>query len=222
MRHVQRKCFLGLSTRQIGERIDNITDWALRKFQAEYGKSVTKDDIFRYCYAVLHDPVYCETYVINRKREFPRILFDPDFTQWVAWGERLRDLHINYEEVEPWPLEQVDDPKKRAQGSAPKAMLRSDHENGNILLDSDTQLTGVPDEAWRYKLGNRTAIDWVLDQYKEKKPRDPTIRERFNTYRFADYKEKVIELLGRVTRVSVETVAVTDTMATLDRSDWEN
>jgi hypothetical protein len=36
----------------------------------------------------------------------------------------------------------------------------------------------------------------VLDQHKEKKPSDPTIREKFDTYRFADYKERVIDLLG--------------------------
>jgi len=51
---------------------------------------------------------------------------------------------------------------------------------------------------------------WVLDQYKEKKPRDATIREKFNTYRFADYKEEVIELLERVCAVSVETVGIVD------------
>jgi predicted helicase len=50
-----------------------------------------------------------------------------------------------------------------------------------------------------YRLGNRSGLDWILDQYKEKAPKDPTIREKFNTYRFADYKEKVIDLLGRVT-----------------------
>jgi len=204
-----------------GERSDNITDWALRKFQAEYGKAVTKDDIFHYCYAVLQDPVYRETYAINLKREFPRIPFYPDFKQWVIWGERLMELHINYENVEPWPLERVDEPTGRAQGSEPKAMLRSNHDNGNIRLDADTQLNGVPEEAWRYRLGNRTAIDWVLDQHKEKKPRDPTIREKFNTYRFADYKEKVINLLGRVTRVSVETVAITEAMKDLNRDGWD-
>ena len=56
-----------------------------------------------------------------------------------------------------------------------------------------------------YKLGNRSALEWILDQYKEKKPKDPTIREKFDTYRFADYKDQVIDLLARVTRVSVET-----------------
>ena len=54
---------------------------------------------------------------------------------------------------------------------------------------------------------------WVLDQYKEKKPRDATIRERFNNYRFADHKEAVIALLRRVCGVSVRTMDVVDDMA---------
>ena len=62
--------------------------------------------------------------------------------------------------------------------------------------------------AWDYKLGNRSAQEWVLDQYKEKKPSDPTIAERFNTYRFADYKEHVIDLSQPVCTVSVETMRI--------------
>ena len=88
-------------------------------------------------------------------------------------------------------------------------------------MDEDTQIAGIPAGAWDYRLGNRSAIDWVLDQHKEKKPRDPTIREKFNTYRFADYKESMITLLAKVVRVSVETNAITDQMKALDRSDWE-
>ncbi len=42
--------------------------------------------------------------------------------------------------------------------------------------------------------------------------KDPTIREKFNTYRFADHKEKVIDLLKRVTRVSVETMVIVEAM----------
>ncbi len=71
---------------------------------------------------------------------------------------------------------------------------------------------GVPSSAWEYKLGNRSALEWVLDQYKEKKPQDATISEKFNTYRFADYKEQVIDLLKRVCTVSVKTVEITDQM----------
>ena len=211
-----------------GERIDNITDWALNKFTKHYGKKagVTKDAIFAYCYAVLHDPVYRAKYALNLKREFPRIPFYPDFAQWTAWGEALLKLHIDYEEVAPWPLERVDTANpKRAEGSHPKPKLKSvladGAETGGVAVDEDTQLSGIPAGVWDYRLGNRSAIDWVLDQHKEKKPRDPTIREKFNTYRFADYKEIMIELLGKVVRVSIETNTITDSMAALDRSDWE-
>ena len=78
-------------------------------------------------------------------------------------------------------------------------------------------LYSFPIGAWEYKLGNRSALEWVLDRYKEKKPKDPTIRERFNTYRFADYKEEVVTLLQRVCTVSVETVKIVRMMEGVPR-----
>ena len=85
------------------------------------------------------------------------------------------------------------------------------------MPDSQTALSGVPPDACDCKLGNRSALEWILDQYKEKKPKDPTIREKFDTYRLADYKEKVIDLLMRVTRVSVETQAIVEAMKAASR-----
>ena len=177
-------------------------------------RPITKDAIFHYVYGVLHDPAYREKYALNLKREFPRIPFYGDFWRWAEWGERLMALHIGYETVEPWPLERVDVPDQRSRkaGLAPRPILRADKTAGAIVLDSDSQLGGVPKEAWEYRLGNRSALEWVLDQHKEKKPKDSTIRERFNTYRFADHKERVIDLLRRVTRVSVETMAIVEQM----------
>ena len=93
-----------------------------------------------------------------------------------------------------------------------KVKLKADKAAGIIDIDELTFLSGVPAEAWEYKLGNRSAIEWVLDQYKEKKPTDPTIAEKFNTYRFADYKEQVIDLLKRVCAVSVETIKIVKQM----------
>lgn len=209
-----------------GERVDNITDWALEQFRAHYereGKKpkrpITKDAIFHYVYAVLHDPVYREKYALNLKREFPRIPFYADFWRWAEWGERLMQLHIGYEAAEPWPLKRVDTPDERSRkaGLKPKTMLRANKDIGNIQLDSEIQLTGIPAEAWTYRLGNRSALEWILDQHKEKKPKDPTIREKFSTYRFADHKEKVIDLLMRVTTVSVETQKIVAAMK--ERSD---
>jgi predicted helicase len=200
---------------------ENITGWALDQFKKHYhagrekkARPITKVAIFHYVYGVLHDPVYREKYAQNLKREFPRIPFYPDFRQWADWGQALMDLHIGYETVQPWPLRRADVPDDGARkaGVAPKAMLRADKETGHIRLDSETTLSEVPPEAWDYRLGNRSAIEWILDQYKERKPKDPTIRARFDTYRFADYKEKVIDLLMRVTAVSVATVRITRDM----------
>jgi predicted helicase len=208
-----------------GDCLDNITGWALKQFTDRYGKAaaISTDDIFAYVYAVLHDPAYREIYALNLKREFPRIPLYPDFRTWRDWGQRLLNLHIGYEGAEPFALTRTDAPDpKRAEGTTPAVKLKSDPDNGIVVLDADTQLSGIPTEAWRYRLGNRSAIDWVLDQHKEKTPKDPTIREKFNTYRFADYKETVVDLLARVVTVSLETVAITDAMAALPASAREH
>ena len=208
---------------EMGQRLDNITDWALKQFTVHYAaetgkgkaaRTITKEAIFHYCYAVLHDPLYREKYAQNLKREFPRIPFYADFWRWAEWGAQLMALHIGYEAIEPFALTRTDTPdaKARAAGLAPKASLKSDPAAGSITLDSETTLRGVPPDAWAYTLGNRSAIDWVLDQHKEKKPKDPTIRDKFDTYRFADYKEKVIDLLARVTTVSLKTMQITSAM----------
>ena len=204
-----------------GNRTDNITDWALDQFKKQYqpgrakqNRPITKQAIFQYVYGVFHDPVYREKYAQNLKREFPRIPFYADFWQWADWGKELMDLHIGFEKVAPAKLARTDipDEKSRKAGVTPKALLKADNDAGYILLDSETTLSGIPKEAWTYMLGNRSALEWILDQYKEKKPKDQTIREKFDTYRFADYKEKVIDLLMRVTTVSVQTTAIVDLM----------
>ncbi len=193
-----------------GNRVDNITDWGVRQFEKRYGKQagISRESIFHYVYAVLHNPAYREKYALNLKRELPRIPFYDDFAQWAAWGRELLALHIGFETVEPAPLQRTDLPGI----AAPKAKLKADPAAGRILIDEATTLADIPPAAWRYRLGNRSALEWVLDQYKESAPRDPTIREKFKTYRFADYKEKVIDLLGRVCAVSVETQGIIEKM----------
>jgi len=191
-----------------GNRQENITDWGLNQFTKHYRtKKIKKEDIFHYIYAVLHNPAYREKYEINLKRDYPRIPFYADFFQWRDWGKSLMDLHIEYETVEHYPLTETTTDIEN-----PKAKLKANKDNGIIILDEATQLSGIPAQAWEYKLGNRSALEWVLDQYKEKKPRDPTIREKFNHYRFADYKTEVITLLKQVCTVSVETLKITDMM----------
>jgi predicted helicase len=199
-----------------GNRTENITDWGLSQFTKQYGtsassatkKGITKETIFYYVYAVLHNPAYRKKYELNLKREFPRIPFYTDFKKWSDWGKTLMDLHLNYETVRPFALKET----TTKDIENPKCKLKADKEAGIMTLDEVTTLSGIPKEAWEYKLGNRSALEWVLDQYKEKKPSDPTIAEKFNTYKFADYKEQVIDLLKRVCTVSVETMKIISEM----------
>jgi len=196
-----------------GERHDNITIWGLQQFREHYDdNTITREDIFQYTYAVLHHPAYRQKYALNLKREFPRLPFYEDFRQWAAWGKELMNLHINYETAKSFKLKRVD----AQTNSAPRPKLKADKINGTIELDSETVLQGVPPLAWEYKLGNRSALEWILDQYKEKKPSDATIAEKFNTYRFADYKEAVIDLLKRVCTVSIKTMDITNQMPKAD------
>ncbi|MGB3420166.1 MAG: type ISP restriction/modification enzyme, partial [Dolichospermum sp.] len=199
-----------------GKRIDNITDWGLKQIQTHYqDETITKIDIFHYTYAVLHNPAYRTKYELNLKRDFPRLPYYENFPKWVKWGKQLMEIHINYETVTPYNLTRVDIPLKdtpstslRERQKTIKVKLKADKTKDSIILDDVTTLSNIPKIAWEYMLGNRSALEWILDQYKEKKPKDPTIAEKFNTYRFADYKEQVIDLLMRVCTVSVETMKI--------------
>ncbi len=207
-----------------GKRQDNITEWSLKQFRQRYGDAkITKLDIFHYTYAVLHHPAYRAKYEINLKREFPRLPFYENFNQWAKWGKALMELHLGYEQAALFPLKRHDR-KEAASEQADlmpderlhpvplldekpklKPKLKADKAAGVIVVDATTSLSGIPPAAWDYKLGNRSALEWVLDQWKEHKISDPTVAEKFDTYRFADHKENVIELLRRVCTVSVET-----------------
>ena len=222
------RCLPLYSYNEKDECIENITDWGLEQFRRHYtDKKIKKADIFNYVYAVLHNPAYRKKYALNLKREFPRIPFYKDFWKWAAWGKALVNLHINYETAKPFPLKVIASETKAEHKRATKDIfevhepmalyaykpkikvkLRADKVSGVIEIDELTTMTGIPKEAWEYKLGNRSGLEWILDQYKEKKPKDPTIAEKFNTYRFAAYKDEVIDLLKRVCTVSVETVVV--------------
>lgn len=209
-----------------GNRHDNITDWGLSQFQEHYASTlskfktlkefpngITKEAIFYYTYAVLHNPEYRKKYELNLKREFPRLPFYEDFFKWVAWGKQLMDLHINYETVAPFELQIIDNTHLvKDKNYKLKVKLKADKVNNIISIDEHTFLHGIPESAWLYKLGNRSALEWVLDQYKEKKYSDKTIAENFNTYQFADYKSHVIDLLKRICTVSVETMKIVEEM----------
>ena len=213
-----------------GERVCNVTDWAIRHINDHYrkefrrsfgelfGDGITAEDIFAYTYAVLHDPVYRYDYANDLLREFPRLPLYHDFDIWARMGRQLLDLHLSFETADPYPLERRDKPAPASSangggGLPPRPRLKADKERGIIVIDDQTSLHGIPEDAWRYELGSRSALEWVLDQHKEKKPRDPTIRAQFDNYRLADRKERLVDLLAKICAISVQTMEIVDDMA---------
>lgn len=201
---------------ELGNKVDNITDWALKQFGSYYAGSIrrlTKEQIFYYVYAVLHDPIYRDKYALNLVRDFPNIPFYADFAQWVKWGKSLVEMHIGFEHAKPYGLKRVNTKGVKN----PKSKLRANKATGTVVLDDETILTNIPNVAWEYKLGNRSAMEWILDQYREAAPKDLKVREKFNIYRFADFKEHVIDLLRRTCTVSVETMEIIYAMKEIPR-----
>ncbi|MCX7997867.1 MAG: hypothetical protein N3A69_02800 [Leptospiraceae bacterium] len=184
----------------------NISIEVVQEFQEHYkNKKINQEDIFLYVYAVLNNPNYQKEYVLDLKQEFPRIPFYKDFNKWRTWGKRLFYLHTEYEKIRAYNIKVVHEKEKK---ETPKPKLRALKEEGTILLDENTKLVGIPQEAWKYKLGNRSAIEWVLDQAKEREPNESELLSKFYDYKFSEYKQETIELLGKVCALSVETIQI--------------
>ncbi|OQX97830.1 MAG: hypothetical protein B6I24_07410, partial [Bacteroidetes bacterium 4572_128] len=194
------------------EKTENITNFALEKFKNFYkNNAINKEKIFSYVYAVLHNPAYGKKYEINLKRDFPRIPFYNDFEKWVKFGEELMNLHLNFENAKAYNLEIEN---KNLQKFS-NVKLRFNKNKDEIFIDENTKLKNIPEIALEYKLGNRSALEWILYQYKEKKIRDKTIFKYFNNYKFSDYKNELIDLLKKICTISVETMKIVNQMKNL-------
>lgn len=187
-------------------RQENITDWALAQFRGKYGNDVSKWDIFHYVYALLHHPVYRERYAENLKRELPRIPLAAaveDFPVYVEIGRKLAELHLNYETVEEYPLEWIENKGIPFSWRVEKMRLSKDKET--LIVNDSLTLAGFPAECFEYRLGNRNALEWVIDQYKVSTDKRSGITSDPNR---DDDPEYIVRLVGRVVRVSVETVGL--------------
>ena len=201
------QCF-PLYTYTVGGAIrhDNITDWALAQFQASYGPAVTKRDIFHYVYGLLHAPDYRERYKENLKRELPRlplVATPDDFLAFAQAGQTLAALHVGYEQAEEYPLQTVQD--KSVPFSWRVTKMKLSKERTAVVVNPSLTFAGIPPEAFDYKLGNRSALEWVLDQYQVFVDKRSGITSDPNR---ADDREYIVRLVRRVVSVSVETAKV--------------
>ena len=205
------------------ERLDNITDWALGEYQREYGTQVTKDDIFFYVYGLLHSPEYRERYAADLKKQLPRIPMVPGRDRFEAFanaGRKLSELHIGYEEVTPYPLTEVSpaftpsDPfdkfevKKMKYGGKAGAWDKT-----RIQYNDHIDISGIPEDAQRYMLGSRSALDWIIERYQVKTDAASGIVNDPNDWsREHEQPRYIIDLIGRIVTVSIETLKIVDAL----------
>jgi predicted helicase len=206
-------------------RRENITDWALDLFRRHYGavaKKRTKWDIFHYVYAILHHPGYRETFADNLKRELPRIplakTYD-DFRAFVAAGEKLAKLHLNYDDektVKPFALKEVwtlkdEEGKPRRKSWRVDDKMRLSKEKDSLKVNDSLTLTGIPEAVYRYRLGNRSALEWVIDQYQVSTDKRTGIVSDCNAWgEERNDEEYIVRLVKQVVTVSIETMKIID------------
>ncbi|MCY4079591.1 MAG: N-6 DNA methylase [Caldilineaceae bacterium] len=185
-------------------RRENITDWVLDRFRAHYSDdTITKWDIFHYVYGLLHHPGYRERYQANLKRELPRIPFAPDFRAFASAGSRLAQIHVGYEEQPEYRLGQIETPDAPLDWSVEKMRLSKD--KTQLRYNDFLTLDGIPAEAFNYRLGNRSALEWIIDQYRVKTDKRSGI---VNDPNRADDPQYIVRLVGKVISVSLETVRI--------------
>ena len=185
-------------------RRENITDWALKRFRAHYrDESIGKWDIFHYVYAFLHHPDYRGRYGVNLKRDLPRLLYTPDFWAFAKAGQRLGEIHIGYEEVPEYPLHFIENREVPIDWRVEKMKLSKD--KTQLVYNDFLTLDGIPAKTFDYRLGNRSALEWVIDQYRIKTDKRSGI---VNDPNRADDPRYIVKLIGKVIAVSLETVEI--------------
>ncbi|XOJ08804.1 DEAD/DEAH box helicase [Corynebacterium striatum] len=206
-------------------RKDNITDAIKALYRDALGADVTGDDIFHFVYGQLHDPGYREKYAADLKKMLPHIETPTSrarFDQLVAAGRELMNLHVNYEDVEPWPVtvdvkasaDESDRETWRVQKM--KWAKKKDPSTGKNVNDVTTlvynksvTVRDIPTEADEYMLGSRSALAWIIDRYQVKKDKASGIVNDPNDW--ADEvgnPRYIVDLIAKVTRVAVETVRI--------------
>ena len=199
------QCFPFYTYEDGSHRRENITDGALEQFRVHYqDKKINKWDIFYYVYGMLEHSGYREKFADNLKRELPRLPFAKDFRGFSAAGKELARLHLDYEQMEPFRLKWIES-KDVPLSYRVEDKIRVSKDKKSLTVNSSLTLSGIPSEVFEYRLGSRSALEWVIDQYQVTEDNRTGIRSDPNR---ADDEEYIVRLVGQVIQVSLETVRI--------------
>lgn len=202
-------------------RKENITDATLSSYRGFYEDStIEKEDIFFYVYGLLHSPMYKERYKADLAKMLPRIPKTKDFWGFSASGRKLADLHLNYETVAPYPLEEnitgtIGD--EYAFYQVRKLSFGSRKDRSKIVYNGNVTLAGIPDEAYEYQVNGKSALEWILDRYQVTTHKDSQITNDPNDYsKEIGDPRYIIDLLKRIVTVSMETNLIVGSLPAMD------
>ena len=175
------------------------------EFRTHYNdNTITKWDIFHYNYALLNQPTYREKYEMNLKRDLPHIPFAEDFWRFANAGAQLSDLHINYESVPKYDgIKYIETPDMQIDWRVEKMKLSKD--KTQLTYNDFLTIDGIPPKVYAYKLGNRSALEWIVDQYRVKIDKRSGIVSDPNRDSEPQY---IVDLIARVITVSLKTVKI--------------
>src|SRR5262249_861035 len=138
------------------------------------------------------------------KRERPGMPFGPHFRAFAKAGNDLAALHLDYEKLEPYPLDFIET-EDIPLSYAVVDKMRLDGGKTKLHVNPSLTLSGIPKETYNYRLGNRSALEWVIDQYQVKTDKRSGIKSDPNK---DDDPEYIVRLVGQVVRVSLEMVKI--------------
>ncbi|MBB4077310.1 putative helicase, partial [Bartonella fuyuanensis] len=208
------------------QRRDAITDEGLAYFKMAYpNETITKDDLFYYVYGLLHSEDYRSRYADNLCKELPRIpcvKSADDFWKFVTAGRELGHLHVNYEDVEPYPVTfkkgnpkqtEISNPEKfyyvteMKFAKAAKEKGKSEKDKSTVIYNSNITITDIPLEAYEYIVNGRPALEWVMGRQCVKTDKKSGIINDANRYAVETVGNPAypLELFQRVITVSLET-----------------
>ncbi|MEY4550550.1 MAG: hypothetical protein RLZZ618_952 [Pseudomonadota bacterium] len=218
-----------LARTSTAKRRDAITAEGLAYFQSMYsGENIDREDIFYYVYGLLHSPDYRERFVDNLCKELPRIprvKTSTDFLAFSQAGRKLAELHLNYENVEPYPLAIDGGGRKLTDADYSVEKMRygrngKDKDLTTLHYNDKITLTGIPVEAYDYIVNGKPALDWVVERQSVKTDKDSGIVNDANDWAVETMGNPryPLELFQRVVTVSLETMKIVRSLPQLDIS----
>jgi predicted helicase len=202
-------------------RRDGVSDFILERSKKQYGKNVTKEDIFYYVYGFLHSPEYREKFANDLKKMLPRLPLMEDVRDFWAFskaGRRLAELHIHYENVPPYHTLQVSENLKGFDDYRVEKMRfpRKDQKD-TIVYNSKITVSNIPAKAYEYVVNGKSAIEWIMERYQITVHKESGIRNDPNDWAAEVGKPRyILDLLLSIVNVSVQTVEIVEGLPKVD------